>query len=268
MNHDKEIMKKADQSGEYSPIESRVINHASTNTINELSDEVLMGQVKSLVSGITSMVGLKNVTRNEITLLVDFLRKYYFSFSISEIKLAFELAVVGELDNYLPRDRDGRPDRNHYQMLSMEYVGKILNAYKKLRSKVKIKVYKNRAMNKGLKSGESAKNRASNVRYLVACFERYKRDGDEPQFIVPHVYSRYLHESGLISEMPEITEDDRREVWNKIQNTGVIDARNEKGTIGEVIDRKAGRNAHYKKIMEVFNKLIHNGESLGDYFDV
>lgn len=266
MSQDRDIMKRVSPSGDFSPVEQKVIERANKPAISSLSDDELMEQVTNLVSGISSMVGLKQVSRNEITLFVDFLRKYYKDLTISEVKLAFEYSVIGELDNYLPKDRNGEANKHHFQMLSMDYVSRILNAYKKLRSQVKIKVHKSESM-KGLKSGESAKNEQINKRYLVASFERYFKNEEVPEFVVPHVYTRYLYEAGLLDSMPEVTEADKKEVWKRIMNNKSM-RQGSREKFQEKLNRKSQRNASYRAIIQVFDKLIENGDHLRNYFDV
>lgn len=56
---------------------------------------------------------------------------YFDDLSFAEVKLAWRLLAVGELDNYLPKDRFGNPDKNHYGSLNVDYVTKVLKAYRK-----------------------------------------------------------------------------------------------------------------------------------------
>lgn len=75
------------------------------------------------------------------TRLIDILRRYYSQLTLADIKMAFELAVTGELDAYLPRDAQGNPDKKHYQQFNADYFGKILNAYARRLNDVFHKVY-------------------------------------------------------------------------------------------------------------------------------
>ena len=62
------------------------------------------------------------------------LKRYYQNFTMNEIAMAFELLAVGKLDGYLPKDSQGNPDRKHYQQFNIEYLSKVLNAYRKARA--------------------------------------------------------------------------------------------------------------------------------------
>lgn len=61
----------------------------------------------------------------------DVVELYFDDLSFAEVKLAWRLLAVGELDNYLPKDRYGNPDKNHYGSLNVDYVTKVLKAYRK-----------------------------------------------------------------------------------------------------------------------------------------
>ena len=65
--------------------------------------------------------------------LADVLKRHFYDLTIEDVKTAFELLTVGDLDNYLPTNSSGEPDRSHYQNLNAEYLCKVLRAYKKRR---------------------------------------------------------------------------------------------------------------------------------------
>ncbi len=56
--------------------------------------------------------------------------------------MAFELATTGGLDDYLPKDSQGNPDKKHYQQFNADYFAKILNAYRRKQNGVIHKAYK------------------------------------------------------------------------------------------------------------------------------
>lgn len=109
---------------------------ASTKTlISEIQDVQLIEKTKQLFRFIAIDVGYtlpQDPTdwAYMCTRLMDFLKKYYETFSLADVKLAFEMAASGELNEFLPKDRDGKADKNHYQQFNVDYFGKILNAYK------------------------------------------------------------------------------------------------------------------------------------------
>jgi hypothetical protein len=108
---------------------------------NEEKDFGLVAKAGILAKGIARDFAIRNVERAEAFRFMDILKKYYSGFTLDEVRSAFELALVGELDAYLPKDKNGVPDKNHYQIFSVEFITKILNAYKSYKGKVWGKVF-------------------------------------------------------------------------------------------------------------------------------
>lgn len=123
------------------PIDRDIWLASTKKPISEYSPEELTNHVGKLSAMIAKDAGIKQIDAYSATRFVDILRKYYYTLSLSEIKTAFELGMTGQLDEYLPKDKNGHPDRHHYQSFSIEYVTKILNAYKRKFSDVETKVY-------------------------------------------------------------------------------------------------------------------------------
>lgn len=111
----------------------------SKSIITNKQDDI--GVINILVNGIARDIGIKGeIDKSDKIRFYDILGKYYTMLTLSDVKLAFEFAVVGRLNQYLPRDRNGEPDKNHYQSFSTEYVSKILNAYNRYLSETIINV--------------------------------------------------------------------------------------------------------------------------------
>lgn len=123
------------------PIDRDIWLASTKKPISEYSPEELTNHVGKLSAMIAKDAGIKQIDAYSVTRFVDILRKYYYTLSLSEIKTAFELGMTGQLDEYLPKDKNGHPDRHHYQSFSIDYVTKILNAYKRKFSDVETKVY-------------------------------------------------------------------------------------------------------------------------------
>ena len=54
---------------------------------------------------------------------------YFSDLTFAELRVAVELLSLGELDQHLPK-RKGEPDRDHYQVISQDFVMRILSAYR------------------------------------------------------------------------------------------------------------------------------------------
>jgi len=237
-------------------IEQRINENMKDRRIGELSEEELSSSVSTLVMGITKMVGIKKIDEYQATLFHQFLRKYFFYLSVKEIKLAFELSIIGELNNYLPRDKNGTPDIQHYQNFSMEYVSKILKAYRKKRSFTRLK-------QKELPEARVNKEtiRKEIIKDLINSFEKYRDEGIKPTFILPFVQLRYLKEYGVIDFVKEPDEATKRRMLENILQQEIFTRKSK-----EQLKQRAEKFSYYERIIEVFDELIKNGENLKDYF--
>ena len=152
------------------------------------------------------------------TRFVDILRKYYYSLSLSEVKIAFELGMTGQLDEYLPKDKNGHPDRNHYQSFSIEYVTKILNAYKSKFSDVQAKAYTSLpAPKREVTDLEKQFYMSKFVDAMRDSFVYYKYKGImKPQMNDMLVYS-YLERMG-IAEPIQVMQSDMKSAVNRLIN--------------------------------------------------
>lgn len=121
------------------PNELRMINAANGKRISEYEERNYYEFAGRLAERICHLVGLKKAEVGEVKIFADFLRNYYSGLTLREVLTAFELCLVGELDAYLPRDRYGAPDKNHYQAFSVSYVSRILNAYRNYKGSVEVK---------------------------------------------------------------------------------------------------------------------------------
>lgn len=206
-----EIMRVPEVMKSLAPVEKMILEAGSRTPVGQLSADVLTSNSPSLVKFIARDAGIKQIDNYDMTRFVDVVLKYYNTFSLSDIKLAFELAAIGELDNYLPKDRDGRPDKNHYQTLSVEYITKILNAYRKKRTEVEKKsVDLLPAKEKGITEEEKAQNTLQVRRAVVGSFRNYLETGNVDNAIISDfILYQELDAAGLVKPI-NITEDDRK----------------------------------------------------------
>ena len=99
-------------------------------------------------------------------------RKYYDDLSLSEIKMAFEMASIGELDEWLPLDKNGHPDNKHYNSFNVAYYTKILNAYRTKRNRVWSKVRKYIPIEQHVISEEEKHNNKVFIDSIYNAFEQ------------------------------------------------------------------------------------------------
>jgi hypothetical protein len=136
-------------------------------------------------------IGLtRELDEYDITRFLDVLRKYYSELSLSEVKLAFELSSVGELNDFLPKNADGSVRNGHYQQFNVEYYTKILTAYRNKKNKVVTKAFTalpKRANKISIEERKQLHN--GNLHNLTRAFLRYKYSGR----YVTNGVEEYLH---------------------------------------------------------------------------
>ena len=128
-------------------VAEKKIFEASTKTlICEMDDVTLIDYSKKLFRYIATEIGYTIPDAREWafiqTRLLDVLKTYHSQMSLTDIRLAFELMSVGELDNYFSRDSNGNPDKKYYNRFTAEYLTRVINAYKARQSEIIAKVYK------------------------------------------------------------------------------------------------------------------------------
>lgn len=188
---------------------------------NEEKDFGLVAKVGILAKGIAKDFSIRNVEKTEAFRFLDILKKYYSEFTLEEVRTAFELALVGELDSYLPKDKNGVPDKNHYQVFSLEFVTKILNAFKSYKGKVWKKVYMIEAKVEPVVTEEQkAEAEANFLFYVQDVFESYCR-GEGLVTLFPIVLKEHFIKEGLIEDRELTDKDYERARINIITNKNI-----------------------------------------------
>lgn len=119
-----------------SKVDQRIFVESTRKLISEEeSEEKKIEYLGIIFIGVCSDFGLNTPERSAVksvfSSIFDVIDLYFDDLSFAEVKLAWRLLAVGELDNYLPKDRYGNPDKNHYGSLNVDYVTKVLKAYRK-----------------------------------------------------------------------------------------------------------------------------------------
>lgn len=148
-------------------------------------------------------LGIKEAPdKEEMKLILFFIKQHFAELTLDEIVNAFNLAVARKLDI----------DPNHYQNFSSLYVGGILNAYKEHRGK-HIVSYRQEVERKEMEAQEAAKKpspeelQAIRLQSLLEIWENF-RDGDEEEVEWQvHVYYDILTDAGLITLDKEAKKD-------------------------------------------------------------
>ena len=255
------------------PIERQMLEASTKPPIQEIPDEELTRKIAALSKYIAMDAGIKNVGDYALTRFVTVLKLYYPLFSLQEIRMAFELAMTGELDEFLPRDKDGNPDKNHYQSFNVEYISKILNAYKKRRRETEHKAYTALPQPKNQISPETrAYYRREMKRTVIVSFLAYKYRGKLPDNVNSFLIYAEIERLGL-AEPIQVTEADKKEAVARLlrkAHTGVI-----KEFVAECIRHlqtkhsdviaEAGLIAKEKALIKTFELMAKEEIQITDY---
>jgi hypothetical protein len=197
--------------------EEKYILEASTKElISDIDEHELVKDAAVMFKYIAIDVGYTIPSQNEwsyiLTRLVGIIKRYYGNYTLADIKLAFELASIGKLDDYLPKDSHGAPDRKHYQQFNVEYFSKIFGAYIKRQREVLAKAYK--CMPQERKPMDVSKYNLMRSQRNKMIFLRYKYTG---KLILENLDDMFLyewlHRVGLANDVVE-TKKDRKQAYN------------------------------------------------------
>lgn len=261
------------------PVEKYIFAASTKTQISEMDDGILISKTAQMFRFIAMDVGYI-IPQNENdwayiqTRLVDILKRYYSYLTLADIKLAFELATTGELDDFLPRDSQGNPDKKHYQQFNADYFAKILGAYRKKQNEVIGKAYKalpepkiemTPEQNRYYHNRREARNRIVFLRYKYTGKISFEF-GDE-MFLYD-----WLLKFGFADEV-EATDDDRKQAFAKYMHRAAIGMINKytafnvrrKGIDSPEIDFTAFEVARKKEIIRAFDRMIAEEIQIDNY---
>jgi len=113
-----------------------ILDRSNVDEIAVMSDKELQKIIGEMMPYLFRDIGINRKPDGyDGTRFFQVLRRYCSDLTMSEVKLAFEMLQFGDLDEYLK-------DKNHYQQFSLEYVGKVIQAYRRRKDKVLIKARK------------------------------------------------------------------------------------------------------------------------------
>lgn len=263
------------------PVEKYIFVASTKKQIAEIDDETLIAKTGQMFRFIAMDVGYIIPTNSEdwtyiCTRLLDILKKYYSQMTLADIKLAFELATTGELDDYLPKDNQGNPDKKHYQQFNADYFAKILNAYRRKQNGVIHKAYK--AVPEPKKELTPEEKRYYHNQSVARCrevFLQYKYTG---RFVLGVtdgmlIYD-WLRKLGFANEVAG-TEDDRKQALARYMQRVARGFVNKyeafhvqrKGTDAPELDFTAYEIARNKEIKRTFDRMIADELQIDNYLD-
>lgn len=263
------------------PVEKYVFAASTKTPIAEIDDAKLVENLSLLFKRIAMDVGYI-IPQNENewnyiqSRLLDILKRYYSDMTLADIKMAFELATTGELDEYLPKDKQGNPDKNHYQQFNADYFAKILNAYRRKQNGVIHKAYK--ALPEPKKELTPEEKRYYHNQVVARCrevFLQYKYTGRYVLRITDGILIYdWLRKLGFANEVAG-TEDDRKQAFARYMQRVARGFVNKyeayhvqrKGTDAPELDFTAYEIARDKEIKRTFDRMIADELQIDNYLD-
>lgn len=261
------------------PVERSVFLASTDKTIAEYDANELSIELAKALKWIAKDVGYRATDESERGYLVvrvaEILKRYYDGLTMRDFKMAFEMSITGELDEYLPKGRDGQADRGHYQQFNAEYVCKILNAYKYRRAAVLKKA--NDAMppepEKPITPERAKELRNQTKRDCIQAFEQFKANGYMPVMspIGEMLYYDLLADAGLAPEIV-VTIDEQKQILqrtiNQFARRGMVgDMRRleQAGPDAPELQHGAFTIARQKALKAAFTKMVADGINITDY---
>lgn len=261
------------------PVEKYIFAASTKTQISEIDDKTLVDKLANMLKYIAMDIGF--IIPQDIedwqyiqARILDILKRYYSNYTLSDVKLAFELATTGELDEFLPKDKHGNPDKNHYQQFNADYLSKILNAYKRKQNVVIDKAFKVFPEPKGEMTPQQIRQfeiqRQWRNRYIFLC---YKYTGKLILGLTDDMFLyEWLQKCGLADDV-QVKEDDRKEAFARYMQRvarGMINQYTafqvrRKGTESPEIDFTAFEVARKKEIIKAFDRMIAEEMQVDNY---
>lgn len=271
----REIAKDASVMGSLIPSERQVFVASTYRPVGDYDPKELSVEIGKALKWIAKDIGYRSDGSDLQYLTIritEIMRTHYGGLSLKDFHLAFELLLTGELDEYLPRGRDGQPERGHFQQFNAEYVCRVLNAYKARRAAVLRKAREAMPRKEPERDREAERMYLNETkRGLLQAFEEYRINGYFPKIspIAEMLYYNLLSEAGLAEEVT-ITPEDEQEVmrtaiafYARTGSVGAIKRLREQGP-GElrqesfVLSRK-------RALREAFKRINDKGIELNKY---
>lgn len=261
------------------PVERSVFLASTAKTIAEYDANELSIELAKALKWIAKDVGYRATDESERGYLVvrvaEILKRYYDNLTMRDFKMAFEMSITGELDDYLPRGRDGQADRGHYQQFNAEYVCKILNAYKVRRESVL------RNANAAIPEQESKPNAKvisdlmlRQKQIFIEVLENYRINERFPDGMTPIteiICCNVLADCGLMPEI-EVTPQEQQQIFQRTLNhyarTGNVwdlERLKKAGPTEQGLQQKAFTLARRNALRKAIERIIKEDIEITDY---
>lgn len=259
-------------------VERAVFVATTDRPFSDYPDAELVAALADALKWIAKDVGIRDTDSSEwkgqVVRISQIVRRYYPNHSIKDVKMAFELTVTGELNDHFPKDRQGNPDKGHYQMFNAEYFCKVMNAYNKLRGVVVARVLD--AVPKPERARDVKEEvyfRNLSKRNAVDAVLWFKYHGRMPKLstIRELVVYEVLAGAGLADEV-EVTVQEQREAYRMMMfrltsrmKMGDAERLKEEGVSSTMLYGSTYRLARRRVLSEAFARIADDEIQVTDY---
>lgn len=272
----RELIGNADVMGALTPVERAVFLASTAKTIAEITPEQLAVELRTALKWICKDVGYRIQDEADSQYLVirtaEILKRYYSNLTLKDFRMAFEMSITGQLDEFLPRTRDGKADRGHYQQFNAEYVCKILDAYAMRRGSVLKKAF-DAIETPEITTGEDQKQeyRREAINHLYEAFDEFRETARlNTSSVTDLVFWNILADNGLVVPV-EITPEEQKKVWqrtiNEYARRGMdsdVNRLKSAGIDAPELEHGSFILARHKALQKIFAQLIEQGIRLAD----
>lgn len=264
-----------------SNVESFILKAGTTLPIASMSMEEFKKEILKAMKEIARDVGITywndaREMQERIPEVVKYLTAFHRDMSISDIRLAFDLSIQGSLDEYLPQDSRGQAETKHFQNFNKEYIGRILNAYKRLKAATWSKA--NKLIPEEIAEvteEEREAFRTTFIQEIVTKFNEYKNreEGDlRPKFLVPSLVLKELKKAGIVDGNIEITENHISKGFIRMTQDPSLSKylksyyakKQEEGELTGAVESRAIHCAFEDYVFKAFDTIIENNINIED----
>lgn len=261
------------------PVERAVFLASTAKTIADYSPTELAAELKTALKWISKDIGYRATDESDMQYLVirttEILKRYYANLTLKDFRMAFEMSITGELDDFLPKGRDGQPDRNHYQQFNAEYVCKILNAYKGRRGWVMKKAFESvMPVTPEPKNNPVYRKQAKRDCIFAFLFFKYHSRMPEISSIGELIYYELLESVGLADEIV-VTATEQKWIWQRTINEyarngmiGDVNRLKNEGINSKSLEYGAFSFARRKALERTFARMVQEEIQITDYIKV
>lgn len=256
-------------------VEYRVAEAGTRMSIAGMTDEELTREISETIEFIVRDLGIKNWGGDDAAYdsarFLKMLREYYQKMSFKQVELAFELLMVGKLDQYLPKNGKGEADRGHYQSFDFQFISKVLNAFLQYDRTIWGKARK--LLPEVFEEATEDERKEYRDYFMNDIYQKFYdyRDHDvSPKFLLPFLVIDEFIKQGVVSGKPKVQDSTYLETEKRLLNGGKIGFSDKMSIMRGMEDGKskvmstAQVEENRMAIKSVFDHLIRNGMDIED----